>query len=277
MIEEDNFYVTLSSNASADIYPENTLTHFWNKCTQPLSLKSGQKWSVALVEFRAPARWNVFQSDGDLSFSVTVSKPRANDRDEVDFVREDFELDYVQFQKEGLRHLKEVLKSAANPEVRKAIGVVNYQGETSITIKRHAFLNMSRRVLAVLGVPCYEREIGVRRVDGDRCLLGSASKKMRKTARFSPTGGLNTLWVYSNVCAYRMVGDTRAPLLRPVAVTSYDQHTIYADFSNPHYLPVSQDYFRALEILIRDTEGHPVPFVPGEVIVTLHFRHESSL
>ena len=56
MIAEENsdsFYVTLRSDASLNLFPDNKATHFINRLETDLAL-SPQEWSVGLAEFHVP-------------------------------------------------------------------------------------------------------------------------------------------------------------------------------------------------------------------------------
>ena len=50
-----SFYVTLPSNGSMDVFPENTLTQFRNKL--PRSLHLDGEWDVGLIECMYPFSW----------------------------------------------------------------------------------------------------------------------------------------------------------------------------------------------------------------------------
>ena len=50
------FYVTLFSNASQDLYPDNTIAAFTSKLAHPIELGSG--WEVGLCELSSPPSEN---------------------------------------------------------------------------------------------------------------------------------------------------------------------------------------------------------------------------
>ena len=85
----------------------------------------------------------------------------------------------------------------------------------------------------------------------------------------------NSLWVYSNLCSWRMVGDALVPLLRVISVknsNNSDLKILHESYNNPHYLHVSQNFFQTADVYITNTLGEPIPFQPGQVVVTLHFK-----
>jgi hypothetical protein len=50
----DNFYVTLFSNGSQTLYPDNTLSAFTIELAHPINLRLSDKWEVGLSEFTCP-------------------------------------------------------------------------------------------------------------------------------------------------------------------------------------------------------------------------------
>jgi hypothetical protein len=53
-INRQQFYVTLYSNASRDLFAENTLSSFTNQLAQPIDLGSVDEWEVGICEFSYP-------------------------------------------------------------------------------------------------------------------------------------------------------------------------------------------------------------------------------
>ena len=50
----NHFYVTLFSNASLNIFPDNTIAAFTVKLAHPVDLGSNDKWEVGVCEFSYP-------------------------------------------------------------------------------------------------------------------------------------------------------------------------------------------------------------------------------
>ena len=63
-MDRDHFYVTLFSNASQDIYPDNKIAAFTTQLAQPIRLDPSDIWEVGLCE---------------LSYSVTSWQPKVLD------------------------------------------------------------------------------------------------------------------------------------------------------------------------------------------------------
>ena len=84
--------------------------------------------------------------------------------------------------------------------------------------------------------------------------------------------GFDTIYVYTDVVESRIVGDSVAPLLRSLPFGGSYGATVYARFTNIHYVPLLFAHFKSIEINIRVDTGRFVPFEYGKVTVTLHFR-----
>ena len=82
--------------------------------------------------------------------------------------------------------------------------------------------------------------------------------------------GFESLYVYSSIV------DKIAPLLRIVPITGRYGEMVTTRFDHVHYIPALSREFGSVETEIRDDTGRPVPFEPGKVTVTLHFRRCSS-
>lgn len=50
----NEFYITLSSDSSYDIYPDNKLSSFQNVLAQPVNLGENERWTCALAELLYP-------------------------------------------------------------------------------------------------------------------------------------------------------------------------------------------------------------------------------
>ena len=93
---------------------------------------------------------------------------------------------------------------------------------------------------------------------------------------FDIDGNLNSLYVYCDILEHVPVGDTLAPLLRPVVVRGKPGDQISEKYINSMYLPVQKKSFDSIEINIMTDTGDPAPFVDGPSTVTLHFRRASN-
>ena len=82
------------------------------------------------------------------------------------------------------------------------------------------------------------------------------------------------LYVYSNLCAERLVGDKSVPLLHnvPVRWTGSQTRLVGETVERSVYVPVASLDTDVVEIDVRRRDGKPVVFRGGRVVVAVHLR-----
>lgn len=260
MTNNRDFYVILSSNASSKYFPNNTLTHFWNRLPQAIEMAEGE-WKVGLAEFQAPVNWvHLTERDAEIKIE-TVNKGGGGEATET-------KVSIQHGRYNELRSFVKALKDVFQNETKIRAMYSLTTRSMKISLGPGTFMTVSGRLLTMLGLTTDR----AKKTDADSYTLGDIRRKTVYEGRLDLDAGFHTLWIYSNACAHRMVGDIRAPLLRTVAISASETNEIKSiSFDNVHYVPVSQSYFQTLEIFITDTTGRAVPFLPGQVTVTLHF------
>lgn len=112
-------------------------------------------------------------------------------------------------------------------------------------------------------------------------LLGFDHIGMKPTdiAHYPPDlrGGIDSLFVYSDIVEPQIVGDTKAPLLRIIPVSGSFSELIDRVFVAPHYVPVLCKQLSTVQITIKTDQDRFVPYQFGKVIVKLHFRKRHML
>ena len=84
------------------------------------------------------------------------------------------------------------------------------------------------------------------------------------------------IYIYCDIVLPQVVGDTNAKLLRSVPVQGKMGDIVTKTFTNIQYVPVQTKSFEDIDIILSDDAGNPVPFECGKVLVTLHFKQQSS-
>lgn len=90
---------------------------------------------------------------------------------------------------------------------------------------------------------------------------------------FDLSGGINNLYIYSDVVDYGFVGNVKARLLRVVKVPSSAKfgEQVSIIYEKPYYKPLATKDINQIRISIKDDAGEDVDFRFGRVEVTLHF------
>ena len=93
------------------------------------------------------------------------------------------------------------------------------------------------------------------------------------------TGGTNSLFVYSDIVDYSVVGDTKAQLLRMVHVPASSAFgtSVVDRYENPYYLPLSTKEINSIEVDIKDDTNTPIGFEFGRVKIVLHFARNGRV
>ena len=84
---------------------------------------------------------------------------------------------------------------------------------------------------------------------------------------------IHHFYLYSNIVAPTLVGGAEVPLLRyiPISNAEYGK-TVFIEWTNLTYLPVSVSELRQVELALYDDTGERVNFEDGRTVVTLHFK-----
>lgn len=271
-MSESGFYVTLSSNACQEIFPQNTVSHFWNLLASPLELKEhtdGRSWEVGLVSLCLPghrARLTLEKEDYTFTFWTPSQNPegRAPKPEELqtDEVGHFYALnDFVKTMNMNFRNSKVLSGLSKNCKIDgyERLGVFR------LRTPKNVFIKMTDKMMNVLGLDPRERN--------PQGFFGSAKKRCITWGHVDAWVGSKSLWVYSDCCEYRAVGGSRVPLLGTVCVSKWEAtDLVNRQYDSPLYLPVRQHYIDSIEVSIKDNTGGDVSFFPGEALMTLHFR-----
>ena len=238
-----SFYITLPSNSSFKDFPSNTLTQYTTRLKNPLRLDGN--YEVALAQILFPKNWK-YRDDG----IIELSNPKKSVQIKVQFL--------------VYETLKQLLVRLNN--LFAASGI-------------HAeleFNNNNNKVYLLIAVQCKFRFLNnTNEVFGfkTREFVGSDKNYAADKQITNRINNVNSLYIYSDICEYQIVGDTEAPLLQVVsAIENNSEYYIEKIFDSPHYVPLARSNLENITIDIRNDLGNPIQFESGRVVVKLHFR-----
>ena len=89
-------------------------------------------------------------------------------------------------------------------------------------------------------------------------------------------GDINSIYVYSDIIETRDVADTTAHLLKVVSINRSDRRasTQTVTFQQLEFYPMRSELVESVQIHLRDRVGRPIPFLRGEVTVSLLIRQK---
>ena len=109
-------------------------------------------------------------------------------------------------------------------------------------------------------------------------MLGFKQRVFSKTtvADYPPDlrGGIDSLYVYCDLCEPQIVGNSMERLIRILPVGGEYGEVIHRVFAAPHYVGVLHRDFSTVEISIKTDGNLNVPFAFGKTVVKLHFRRK---
>lgn len=232
-----SFYVTLPSNSSPEVYPDNTLTHFRVKLPQPITLEG--QWEVGLAEIVYPHQW--YNLDEKSTYSYTSNGHQ--------WWRKEIPPGYYR-NEAGLLNL---LETNLGPMIRYTWD--DKTGKVSINLRENVEVIYKGALAEILGFK------------GDTHITSSLTVDNPMDVKH-----FHNMFVYCDIVDPHAVGHAKVPLIRVVTVKGRYGEDVNSIYTNIYFHPVKQKYFDTIEIDIRDNAGRKIPFLRGTVIVTLHFR-----
>ena len=243
-----HFYLTLPSNASMDVFPDNKIGSYHVKLPQAVDLHGD--WEVGLYSISYSNTWytlrklenHLYYSTNGYIFSKSAS---------VDFGYYDTVKDLI---------------DAINKTLLPTIGNDSIHMEFNPRTAKVKVYIKKKHGLAFFGK--LSRMLGFR---GQDTKLFKTTESPFVADLFSITA----IYVYCNIVQPQIVGNTNVHLLRTIPVSGKSGDVITKTFTNIQYVPVQTKSFEDIEILLRSNTGDPVPFERGKVIATLYFRKQS--
>ena len=286
----NNFYVTLPSNASMDIHPDNAISHYTTRLRQPLDLDG--KWEVALVEASVPTRWTnvkagdcamrvhldaisdeeIHDENGEITGFKKISQYFTKSLRDTHYERP---IDLSWALNRAWRELRDSIVAPYGEynEFNKKIprGFLYNPEENFIKLNPKSMKNEKTHI-QVTGKLGLMLGIG----DGKSDWVNVPNREMRPV----PVE-VDHVYLYTDIVDHVVVGHAVAPLLRIIPMKSfignnYIEHYTHV-FNKPHYLPVSLQHIESIHIDLRNDQGQNIPFITGRSIVKLHFRRRKLL
>lgn len=242
----NQFYITLPSNSSTQYFPDNAVSHYTTQLPKIIDLTGS--WDVALIEIHYPGNFENVTEEGncillesDNVFTECVIPPGTYESIQALLTRVNICIESVG-----------VFKYDASVSAVKLLIADVLIGTTKIKLSDTLALQLG-----------YNPTVDI--------VKHPYASKPPDVMRGVP----NNMFVYCDVVEPQLVGDVVTPLLR--VVNTLADKTLYGRsftqiFQTPMYVPVLKRQFNDIEINLRDSTGHFIPFGFGLSSVVLHFR-----
>ena len=239
-----HFYLTLPSNASLNEFPNNKTTSYRVKLPQSIDLEG--VWEVGLYSISYPNTWYTLQKGVDTHLFYA-------DRTGL-FQQAIMDYGYYQSMQELIKAANKALSRNVSDNIKLTYNA--FTGKVTVQIKNGFQFAVMKPLLIILGF------------GGKDVML----KKTTESPYVADLTTVSTIYVYCDIVQPQIVGDTSAQLLKSIPAEGKFGDIIAKTFTNIQYVPIRTRSFEAVEVLLRNDTGDPVPFERGKVVITLHFR-----
>lgn len=248
-LRAQGFYVTLPSNASLNVFKNNTSSSFRVDLAHHLNLDGA--WEVALTEISYPYTW--LNIPNDKAYFECRKKSDAEQRPD-DVVKTKIRAGFY----EDANTLRAEIKACLR------------RIDSDIYLKYHPIVKKfeftAGGIYQLRFFPPLAYMLGV-----------SPGVWLRFERKFAPypadiKAGCYHLFCYSDIAALQLVGDSYSPLLRTVRIEGNYGDIVNLCFNKPDYIPVARKHIENIHIESKTDQNEPVNFTYGKTIVKLHFR-----
>ena len=225
-------YVTLPSNSSMDIYPDNKISSF--KVNLPETLQvDPEHWEVALKEIQFPHLWYNVTKDKNyfIGWYNTVIGHSSNKKIEFKFMKE---------AKPGYYSSMPEMVAELNAKIPTGPNTLNLHSDgfnicfIYNSFSNKTFVAMSHGVSKKIEGSDLAMQMGFKENEVLHGSTPTVSPFMMNMKRYT------ALYVYTDIIQNQLVGDVRAPLLRVVPVKSRYRDTTCVNYEQPQFLPLSR-------------------------------------
>ena len=264
----ESFTIELVSNASAQLFPDNTLSSFTIFLPEQMNL-DGQ-WEVAISEISYPSMYQKVTEGKIMFFDKKLSKSS--------------EFYYLE---PGLYPSIRDIFEAKNILIQER----HNHSENRIKVKRSRKTQKDEICLAneASGLAIFCTDLG--HIFGSN-VGNEFGVMLRRKGPHNPKFAydivrIDSLMIYTDLIEYNIVGDTMAPLLRCFPfisklksgdIITTEQYMNSQTFSNLQFRPLLKNFFDSIHIDLRYTSVEKIPFVSvGITRLVLMFRKASNI
>ena len=264
----ESFTTELVSNASAQLFPDNTLSSFTNSVTEQLNLEG--QWEVAVLEKSYPTMYQNVTEENFMFFDKKLSNSS--------------EFYYLE---PRLGPSITVIVEAMNTLIQEK----HNHSEICITVNLSQRTHNNENYLENKGSGLAFFTTDLRHTFGSNfgiefgVMLRGKGPHKREFAY--DIVRIHSLMTYTDLIEYNIVGDTKTALLRCSPFISMlkagdiittGQYMKYQTFTNLQFRPLFKSSFHSIHIDLRDTSGKKIPFVSvGFTRLVLMFRKASNI
>ena len=243
---EQGFYITLPSESSKKLFPDNNPSEYTVRLPRWVHLKG--EWEIGLHSI-AYTPWNIIQHlDEPISFMTGGKEGKGRKmRKHYSSVHE---------------YVSDIRKSLVDKSNEIEFFYL-LDGKVKIRLSPGYTLHLRREQAIVLGFMTFEDPAETYDIENAQETGTYKANLYRET----------NIHVYCDIVQPQIVGDKMAPLVAvvPCQKTAETYETLYA-VENIHYIPVQTKSFQNIQVHLRSSTEEPIPFEHGRAAITLHLK-----
>ena len=252
---EQGFYITLPSESSKKLFPENNPSEYTVRLPQWVHLNG--HWEIGLHSI-AYTPWNIIQPlDEPISFMTGGKEGKGGKmRKHYSSVKE-----YIDGINDSLKesHVDKSLVDKSN-EIE---FIYESNGKVTARLSPGYTVRLRREQAIVLGFMTFEDPVETYDIENAEETGTYKANLYRET----------NIHVYCDIVQPQIVGDKMTPLVAvvPCQKTTETYETLYA-VENIHYIPVQTKVFQNIKVHLRSSTEESIPFEHGRAAITLHLK-----
>jgi len=239
-------YLTLPSNSSFDFFPDNVISNYRTRLTNPLRF-SDMRYEIGLFDIQYPNTW--YNLKGDSGYLMVESDGRR----EVVKIQNGYYADA-----RSLVDQINVAHGTAFNATEDLLSLHPITEKVTIWCPSETRVWFSQTLVEMLGLGKDGFDPGI-----------WEGQYVVDTRR-----GFYAIYVYCDAIQPRVVGDTLSPLLQVLPIKGKHGDIIWLSYANVQYHPVKCTDISDIHIDIRTDSGENVAFERGKVVATLALRRK---
>ena len=244
--DEQGFYITLPSQSSKELFPENNPSEYTVKLPRWIQLKG--EWEIGLHSI-VYTPWNIIQPlDEPISFMNGGKKGKGGKM------------------RKHYSSVKEYIASINDSLKESHVDIEFFyesNGKVTVHLSPGYTVRLRREQAIVLGFMTFEDSSETYDIENVEESGQYKANLYRETS----------ILVYCDIVQPQIVGDRLIPLVAivPYQKTTETYETFYA-VENIHYIPVQTKTFQNIKVHLRSSTEEPIPFEHGRAVITLHLK-----
>lgn len=292
-MDSNGFFVTLLSNSSLSMYPENTTTSFTVNLPQKIRLVGNWKVAVAEIHYN----YNFFNvSEGNDKIWFTKKQEIMNehvqpihipefddeDNDEAKNIEEEEEeTTSATTDSSRITHFLQIPTGFYN-NINDLIDAINYEIQSQFKIKQKIFSLNKLNNRCEINFDKYKDNYGLVTCDG-RLNLQLGFEPGTNLVNYSTSqhccnihfGVPDQMMIYTDIIEPTFIGHEKAYVIKIVNTQPKNLSfgdACFANFEQMHYVNVEKREFESISVNIRHSTGDFMPFQHGVFTLKLHFK-----